>query len=185
MSWGSTFDEEPGTEAVIAAEDNDDAMGARETRRFLGGLYEAAEAAALPRLHWRMPPPPGTCASPRTARARRWRRSRRGWRQRPAQRGIMDLRDIGTRQCNAAPEPSLLPLPTPMPPLPPTVPLPPLLLGDDDLDDGGRGGGFACAPARVCRRGLTGMGGVRLQSSEDCEAPPSGFVEAQASPFAR
>lgn len=80
----------------------------------------------------------------------------------PAQRGIMDLRDIGTRRCNAAPEPSLLPLPTLPPPLPPTVPPPPLLLADDDLDDGGRGGGFACAPARVCRRGLTGMAGVRL-----------------------
>ncbi len=83
---------------------------------------------------------------------------------RPAQRGIMDLRDVGTSRRNAAPEP----------PLPPTVPLPPLLLADDDLDDGGRGGGFARAPAMVCRRGLTGMmaGGVRLQSSEDCEGPP-------------
>jgi hypothetical protein len=61
MSRGSAFDEEPGTEAVIAAEDNDDAMGARETRRFLGGLYEAAEAAASPRPHWRMEdaPPAG------------------------------------------------------------------------------------------------------------------------------
>ena len=61
----------------------------------------------------------------------------------PAQRGIMDLRDIGTHRRNAAPEPSPLP-----PPLLPTVPPPPLLLADDD-------------------RGLTGMAGVRLQSSED------------------
>lgn len=66
----------------------------------------------------------------------------------PAQRGIMDLRDIGTRRRNAAPEPSLLPLPTPTLLLLRTVPPPPLLLADDD-------------------RGLTGMAGVRLQSSED------------------
>ena len=80
----------------------------------------------------------------------------------PAQRGIMDLRDIGTRRRNAAPEPSLLPLPTLPLLLLPTVPPPPLLLADDGLDDGGRGGGFACALARVCRRGLRGMAGVRL-----------------------
>jgi hypothetical protein len=80
----------------------------------------------------------------------------------PAQRGIMDLCDIGTHRRNAAPEPSLLSLPTPTLLLLPTVPPPPLLLADDDLDDGGKGGGFACAPARVCRRGLTGMAGVRL-----------------------
>ena len=85
----------------------------------------------------------------------------------------MDLRDIGTRRrgaAAAAEEPSLLP-----PPLPtlelllatPRLLLPLLpLLADDGLDDGGGGGGgFACAPApaRVCRRGLTGMvdGGPR------------------------
>lgn len=68
----------------------------------------------------------------------------------PAQRGIMDLRDRGTRRRAAAPLPAPLPLPT-LPLLLPT------LLADDGLDDGGRGGGLACAPARVCRRGLTGM----------------------------
>ena len=68
----------------------------------------------------------------------------------PAQRGIMDLRDRGTRRRAAAPLPAPLPLPT-LPLLLPT------LLADDGLADGGRGGGLACALARVCRRGLTGM----------------------------
>jgi hypothetical protein len=68
----------------------------------------------------------------------------------PAQRGIMDLRDIGTRR-----RASLLLLPT----LPLLLPPPPAAV--DGFEDDGRGGGFACAPARVCRRGLTGMvGGV-------------------------
>jgi hypothetical protein len=69
----------------------------------------------------------------------------------PPQRGIMDLRDMGTRRRGAALEPSLLLLPT----LPLLLTTPPA--ADDSLDDGGRGGGFACAPASVCRRGLTGM----------------------------
>ena len=92
----------------------------------------------------------------------------------PAHRGIMDLRDIGTRRRGAgaaAEEPSLLP-----PPLPtlelllatPRLLLPLLpLLADDGLGDGGGGGGgFACAPApaRVCRRGLTGMVGWWAES---------------------
>ena len=81
----------------------------------------------------------------------------------PAHRGIMDLRDIGTRRrgaAAAAEEPSLLPPPLPTLELLLATPrlLLLLLLADDDLDDGGGGGGgFACAPARVCRRGLTGM----------------------------
>ena len=88
----------------------------------------------------------------------------------PAHRGIMDLRDIGTRRrgaAAAAEEPSLL-LPPPLPTLELLLATPPRLLlllllpllADDGLDDGGGGGGgFACAPApaRVCRRGLTGM----------------------------
>lgn len=72
-----------------------------------------------------------------------------------AHRGIMDLRDIGTRFRDADARLSLSTLPLLLPP-------PPLLLAADDglllLFEGGRGGGaFDPAPARVCRRGLTGM----------------------------
>lgn len=69
----------------------------------------------------------------------------------------MDLRDIGTRRRAALARLSLttlLLLPPPLPPL--------LLLAADDglllLFEGGRGGAaFDPAPARVCRRGLTGI----------------------------
>jgi hypothetical protein len=88
----------------------------------------------------------------------------------------MDLRDIGTRRRGAtaaAEEPSLLPPPLPTLEFLLATPrllllllllLPPLL-ADDGLDDGLDGGlddggsGLACAPARVCRRELTGMVG--------------------------
>ena len=87
----------------------------------------------------------------------------------PAHRGIMDLRDIATGATAAAEEPSLLPPPLPTLELLLTTPrllllLPPLL-ADDGLDDGldggldGGGSSLACAPAWVCRRGLTGMAG--------------------------
>ena len=73
-----------------------------------------------------------------------------------AHRGIMDLRDIGTRRRAADARLSLTTLPLLLPPPPP------LLAADDGLlllFDGGRGGGaFDPAPARVCLRGLTGMG---------------------------
>ena len=61
----------------------------------------------------------------------------------PAQRGIMDLRDLGIRRR------AVLLLLT----------LPALLPG---FDDGIPVGGLALTPARVCRRGFTGGMGVAL-----------------------
>ncbi len=46
MSRGSTFDDEPGTEAV-ADDDDDDAVGTRETRRFLAGVNDEAAEVVL------------------------------------------------------------------------------------------------------------------------------------------
>jgi hypothetical protein len=62
----------------------------------------------------------------------------------PAQRGIMDLRNTGTRRRGAAAPSLLLLLPT-LPFLLPTLPPPP---ADDGFNDDGRGG---------CQRGCTGM----------------------------
>jgi hypothetical protein len=45
-SRGSTFDDEPGTEDAVDA-----TGGARETRRFFAGVYEAAGADEAPWWH--------------------------------------------------------------------------------------------------------------------------------------